>query len=238
MMKSMRALILAGGKGTRLRPLTREIPKELLPVRGKPIISWAVEQLTNVGVDDIGIAISPEKEEDFHWWRRRWGQSNPIHFFVEPEPLGTFGPLILAKDFLSDGDPFFVINGDILSGVDLYKMAHAHAAYGGEATLSLVEHAEPQNYGVAVMDGDLISEFREKPRNPPTNLINDGRYLFEPTLFDRYNGDVPAFSMLEKELFPVLAEEGKLHGFTWKGQWHDCGTPERYNDAMDSWDPS
>ncbi len=95
----MRALILAGGKGTRLRPLTHEIPKELLPVRGKPIISWVVERLMRLGVDDIGIAISLEKEEDFHWWRRRWGGQLPVHFFIEPEPLGTFGPTLACCGF-------------------------------------------------------------------------------------------------------------------------------------------
>ena len=232
----MRALILAGGKGTRLRPLTHEIPKELLPVQGKPIISWVVERLARVGVDDIGIAISPEKEEDFLWWRRRWGSRLPVHFFVEPEPLGTFGPLMLAAGFLtSDAEPFFVVNGDVLAAVDLYEMAKAHAKSDAVGTIALVEHPEPQHYGVAVLDGDLITEFREKPRKPPSNLINSGTYLLDPVVLSHYPSDEPAFSMIERELFPTLAEQGVLLGFPWRGQWHDCGTLERYHQAIAEW---
>lgn len=234
----MRALILAGGKGTRLRPLTHEMPKELLPVQGKPIISWVVERLARVGVDDIGIAISPQKKEDFLWWRRRWGQNLPIHFFIEPEPLGTFGPLMLAADFLvTTGDPFFVVNGDVLAAVDLYDMARVHAAAEAVATIALVEHPNPQNYGVAVMDGDLIAEFREKPRRPPSNLINAGTYLFDPIVLSHYPAEEPAFSMLERELFPTLAEQGMLLGYQWRGQWHDCGTLERWEQAIEEWNP-
>ena len=105
------------------------------------------------------------------------------------------------------------------------------------ATIALVEHEEPQHYGVAVMDGDLIAEFREKPRKPPTNLINSGTYLLDPVVLTHYPGEEPAFSMLEKELFPTLAEQGVLQGYQWRGSWHDCGTLDRYHQAIEEWTP-
>jgi len=230
----MRAVILAGGQGTRLRPVTLEIPKELIPVQGKPVISWVAEAFARAGTDDIAVVISPEKHEDFRWWQRRWGRRLPIHLFIEPKPLGTLGPLLMLRDFLSGPEPFFVANGDVLTDTDLGEMRELHTSHGDPATIALVEHAEPQHFGVAVVDGTRIVTFVEKPTMPPTNLISAGRYLLDPSVLDLFPSTV-SFRMIEKELFPQLSGQGKLHGYAYSGQWHDCGTIERWQEAIEQW---
>jgi NDP-sugar pyrophosphorylase family protein len=230
----MRGVILAGGRGTRLRPVTLEIPKELIPVHGRPVISWIAEHFAEAGVEDIAVVISPEKHEDFRWWQRRWGRRLPLHLFVEPEPLGTLGPLLMLRDFLAGTEPFFVANGDVLTDVDLHEMQELHATHGDPATIALVEHDEPQHYGVAVVDGTRIAAFIEKPSSPPTNLINAGRYLLSPAVLSGFPEE-QTFRMIERELFPLLSEKGKLHGYAYSGQWHDCGTIERWEEAIAQW---
>ncbi|OHA49524.1 MAG: hypothetical protein A2991_04225 [Candidatus Terrybacteria bacterium RIFCSPLOWO2_01_FULL_58_14] len=231
----MKALILAGGKGTRLHPVTLETPKPLLTVRKKPILNYLVELFLEQGIYDIGISISAEHKEDFHWWYRRWWRDYPFRFFEEIEPMGTWGALIGSAHFVRN-EEFFVTNGDELKRVDLKAMREFHRAHGAPATIALVEHPEPKNYGVAVMDGQRIREFVEKPEHPPTNLISSGLYLFTPEVFAYHDFSRPKFAMLEHDLFPKLAAEGKLHGFPYRGQWYDCGTFERWQKAIEEWD--
>lgn len=230
----MRALILAGGKGTRLHPVTLETPKPLLTVQKRPILSHLVDLFLKYGISDIGISINAEHQEDFDWWYRRWHDTAPLRFFEEDEALGTFGAVMNAEDFIREED-FFVTNGDELKRLDLTAMRQFHQAHDGPATIALVEHDRPQDYGVAEMDGDRIVRFLEKPKKPPTNLISSGLYLFTPEVLDYYENDKPAFAMLEQDLFPRLAQEGKLYGFPFQGQWYDTGTLERWQKAIEEW---
>lgn len=241
-----KAIILAGGKGTRLYPITYEIPKPLLPVKRKPIINYLVDLFSQQGIKDIAVLINSDFKDEFEWWQKRYypstisgqalsktsGQGPKITFFEEPEPLGTFGGLCYLKDWIVD-QPFFLTNGDELKKIDLIKMAKFHNDYPVLGTMALVKVPNPQDYGVVMCQKGIVKEFLEKPENPPSKYINSGLYLFSPGVFQYHQG--PKFAMVEKNLFPKLAKEKKLAGFKFKGSWMDTGTFERYENAIKKW---
>lgn len=230
----MKAIILAGGRGTRLYPVTLETPKPLLTVRKKPILNYLVELFFEQGIYDIGISINAEHKDDFQWWYRRWWDNYPLRFFEEREPMGTFGALVGCGHWVRNSD-FFVTNGDELKRLDLHTMRVFHEGHGNAATIALVEHAHPEDYGVGIMDGPRIKEFIEKPKKSRSKLISSGLYLFSPDVFNYYDFRNSRHAMLERDLFPVLAKEKKLFGFPYQGQWHDCGTLERWQRAIEEW---
>ncbi|OHA64558.1 MAG: hypothetical protein A2667_00770 [Candidatus Wildermuthbacteria bacterium RIFCSPHIGHO2_01_FULL_47_27] len=230
-----KAVILAGGKGTRLYPVTKEVPKPLLPVNKKPIINYLVDLFSSHGVGNIAVLINKEFRDDFEWWKRRHynsPQAPKISFFEETQPLGTFGGLHFLRDWVSD-EPFFLTNGDELKDIDLKKMGAFHNKNGTLGTIALVKVPNPQDYGVVLCDSHRVKEFLEKPQNPQSNYINSGLYLLSPEIFEYHPG--PKFSMIEKDIFPKLAKEKKLAGFKFRGRWMDCGTWERYERALKEW---
>jgi len=227
-----KAVILAGGRGTRLYPITKQIPKPLLPINKKPIINYLVDLFFSQGVEQIAVLINKDYQEDFEWWKKRYYSDKKIIFSQETEPLGTFGGLYFLKDWLA-GERFFFTNGDELKKVGLAEMAKFHQRAGTVATIALVKVPNPQDYGVVLCESDLVKEFLEKPENPPSNYINSGLYLFSPEIFNYHPG--PKFLMAEKDLFPKLAGEKRLAGFRFDGKWMDCGTFERYSFALENW---
>lgn len=230
----MKAFILAGGEGTRLRPVTYEIPKPLITVRKKAILTHLVELFKRHGVTDFFISINAKHKSDFEKWRKESHQDGNIEFIIENEPLGTFGSLYLAKDKLGSGE-FFMSNGDELKSFDLAPMKLHHGTHRPVATIGLVRVDEPQHYGVVVCDGPHVRQFVEKPKNPPAQTINCGLYLMSPRVFDFYPHTTPKFAMVERDLFPRLVEEKQLHGHTLEGQWYDCGTFDRWEKAIHEW---
>ena len=240
-----KAVILAGGKGTRLYPITKEIPKPLLPIKKKPIINYLVDLFQNQGVKEIAVLISKDFKEDFEWWKKRYypstgsGQVPKIKLVEESEPLGTFGGLFYLKDWIG-AEPFFRTNGDELKDIDLFKMSEFHQKLNLLATIALVKILDPQNYGVVLCKEGIVENFIEKPKNPPSEYINSGLYLLSPEIF---NYPVcqqawqfgPKFLMIENDIFPKLAKEKKLSGFKFIGKWTDCGTWERYEKALSNW---
>ncbi|MBU3918387.1 nucleotidyltransferase family protein [Patescibacteria group bacterium] len=231
-MKPSKAVILAGGKATRLYPITQEIPKPLLPIAKKPIINYLVDLFFNQGITDIAVLINKDNKQDFDWWKKRYYPEGKIIFIEEKEALGTFGGLHYLKDWIGD-DHFFFTNGDELKEIDLDKMQNFHFEKPGIATIALVDVPNPQDYGVAICEEGMIKGFLEKPKNPPSNYISSGLYFFSPEIFKYHPG--PKFSMVEKDLFPKLTEENKLAGFKFQGKWTDCGTWERYEKALKDW---
>ncbi len=241
---SYKAIILAGGKGTRLYPITYEIPKPLLPVRKKPIINYLVDLFLKEKIEDIAVLISKDFREEFSWWKKRYYPKNKIKFVEEKKPLGTFGGLCYLKKWISN-KPFFLTNGDELKEVNLFEMNKFHQEMKLPATIALVKVPDPQHYGVVISKNGKIKEFLEKPspaqilkkfgagKNPSLNYINSGFYLFSPEVLDRHPG--PIFKMVETDLFPKLAKEKKLAGFKFNGKWADCGTFERYSAALKNW---
>ena len=227
-----KAVILAGGKGTRLYPITYEIPKPLLPVKKKPIINYLVNLFLEQGIKDIAVLINKDFREEFNWWKKRYYSENRIKLVEEKEPLGTFGGLCFLKDWISN-KPFFLTNGDELKKIDLIEMNKFHQKLKTPATIALVKVQDPHHYGVVICKDGKVEEFLEKPKNPPSKYINSGLYLLSSEIFNYHPG--PKFLMIETDLFPMLAKEKKLAGFKFQGKWADCGTFSRYEDALKNW---
>ncbi len=226
------AVILCGGEGTRLRPITYEIPKALVPVHGKPLVEHMFDLLKKYGVNDIILSVGYMKEKIMAE-KNDWSRLGlDISFIEESKPLGTGGPLRLAKDRLTK--TFVVSNGDELKSINIIDMYEAHKRNRALVTIALTTVEDPSQYGVARLEGERIIEFVEKPKKgeAPTNLINAGLYIMEPEVV----GMIPAGACsMEKEIFPRLAKMGRLYGFPFSGQWFDTGTLARYERALKMW---
>ncbi len=225
-----KAVLLVGGRGTRLRPLTDKIPKALLEVQGKVITAHIFDLLKKYGIRDVVLCVGylKDKIKDYFGDGSKFGMN--ITYVEENEPLGTAGPLKLAKKYLRES--FIVSNGDELKDINIPRMFRLHKRKNALATIALTTVDDPSHYGVARLDGSRIIEFVEKPINPPSNLINAGFYIMEPEIIDMIpNG----FAMLEKDVFPKLAKLGRLRGFPFAGQWFDIGNIERYKIAEKKW---
>jgi len=227
-----KAYLLVGGEGTRLRPITLETPKALIPVNGKPMVEHIIDHLNSFGVDEFYLSVGYLKEKIMDYFGDGSKKGIKIDYVIEDEPLGTAGGLNLAKDRLTER--FVMLNGDVLSKINLSDMEGFHETHGGLGTLALREVPDARTYGAMKMDGDKILDFVEKSDNPPSNLINAGFYILEPGVFDY----VPptGFSMVEREVFPKMAQDGKLFGYVYSGQWMDIGTPERLEEANEVWE--
>lgn len=232
LLSDYKAVILAGGKGTRLYPVTREIPKPLLPVNRKPIINYLADLFYGHGIKNVAVLVSKDFKDEFEWWKKRYYPKNNLAIFEETEPLGTFGGLHLLKKWIG-GKSFFLSNGDELKRIDLGQMAEFHNKKQPVGTIALAKVPNPQDYGVVVCNSNRVREFLEKPENPPSNYINSGLYLLSPEIFKYHEG--PKFTMIEKDIFPRLAQEKKLLAFKFRGRWMDCGTWERYETALKEW---
>ncbi len=230
-----KAFVLAGGVGVRLRPITYEIPKPLLPIQGKPMMQYALEQLLASGVQHIVISLGYRGQQisDYFGDGSRWG--GRFDYVCEDEPLGTAGPLRLAESWLDE--TFFMISGDILCQIDLQAFAAFHQTQGGEATIAVTAVKDPSRFGLILMEDTRIIQFIEKPKSgSPTihqiNTVNSAYYVIEPELIGR----VPlAQCMMEREIFPQLAAEHKLYGYRFDGQWFDVGTLKAYEQAILEW---
>ncbi len=225
-----KAVLLVGGTGSRLKPLTDKTPKALLKVQGKTITEHLFDLLKKYGIRDSVMCVGHLKEQI----REKFGDGSNfgmnITYVEEDQPMGTAGPLKLAKKYLKDS--FIVSNGDELKNINIPRMFRLHKRKNAMATIALTTTDNPTNYGVASLDGSRVIEFVEKPLNPTSNLINAGFYILEPEAIDL----IPeGFSMLEKDVFPKIAKMGRLRGFPFAGQWFDIGTIERYKKAEKSW---
>ncbi len=226
------AVILCGGAGTRLRPLTLNKQKALLPIQGKPILEYLVELFRKYEVKEIYFAIGYLGEQVKEYFGDGSEFGIKAYYIEEPAPLGTAGCLGLIKEALKE--PFFMSNGDELKDINLKDMQMFHKENDAAATIALVEVEDPSSYGVARMEGDKIVEFVEKPKKEeaPSRLINSGLYIINPEVVST----IPdGFAMMEKDVFPRLASENKLYGFKFKGQWFDTGTFERMEKAEKEW---
>ena len=226
------AIILAGGVGTRLQPITFEIPKPLVLVHDRTLLEHQFDLFKKHGIKNIIISIGYKGDKIKHAIGdgRRFGVN--VSYVEETKPLGTAGPLKLAKPLITG--TFVTENSDELKDIDLRDMYLFHKENKALVTIALTTVDNPSAYGVAKMQGGKILEFVEKPKREeaPSNLINSGLYMMEPEVLD-YIGD--GFSMLEKDVFPKLAQEGKLFGYPFSGQWYNTGTLELYEKAIKEW---
>jgi len=225
----MKGLILVGGYGTRLRPLTLTLPKPLVEFGNKPMILHQVESLAAAGVTDIVLAVNYRPEvmvATLKQYEEKYGIS--ITFSVETEPLGTAGPIKLAEKVLKkDDSPFFVLNSDIICDYPFQDLLKFHQAHGGEGTIVATKVEEPSKYGVIVHkeSSSQIDRFVEKPVEFVGNRINAGIYLLNTSVIDLI--DLRPTS-IEKETFPQLASRGTLHSFDLEGYWMDVGQPKDF----------
>jgi mannose-1-phosphate guanylyltransferase len=227
----LQALILAGGEGTRLRPLTLTVPKPVLPLAGRPHVAYVIDWLVRHGVDDVVVSCGHLAEG----MRTALGDLESgvgISYAEEPDARGTAGAIRFAEDLL--GDRFLVLNGDVLCDLDLTALIDQHERTGATATIALYPVEDPAGYGLVHRHGDgEITEFLEKPTPDQidTDEINAGAYLLERSVLDRISPDRAV--SIEREVFPELIGDG-LYGIRLEGYWIDIGTPERFLEA--NWD--
>ena len=227
----MKALILAGGLGTRLRPLTYSRPKHMLPIANVPHIEHVFALLERHRVSEV-VLLTSYLAEAFEATVHRAAQRGiEVTVTHEREPLGTAGALKNAQELVGD-ETFLAFNGDVLTDVDLTAMIDWHRERGAEATIVLTPVEDPSAYGVVPTETDgRVLGFIEKPPagEAPTNLVNAGVYVCEPRLLDRIpTGRV---SSAERELWPDVVKDGTLFAQGTDAYWMDIGTPEKYLQA-------
>lgn len=224
----MKALFLAGGLGTRLRPITNDLPKPMVPILGKPLLEMNIETLKKHGVDEIILSTcyKPHKIEKYFGDGRNLGVK--ISYISEDVPLGTGGAIKNAQDFFND--TFLVFNSDILSDIDISEMIRFHKEKRGLATIAVTQVDNSSAYGVIEHDEKgFITAFKEKPQphESSSNLINAGVYIFEPQLLNEIP-DGRAVS-IERETYPQILQKGfKIAVYNKCSYWLDLGTPEKY----------
>jgi len=200
----MKALILVGGFGTRLRPLTLSVPKPIVEFGNKPSIIHQIEALVKIGVNEVILAVNYQPESMsacMSAWEKKLGIK--ITYSHETTPLGTAGPLALAKDLLNDGEPFFVLNSDVICPFPFGDLLAFHKKHGKEGTIMVTKVDEPSKYGVVVANEEgKIMQFVEKPKIYVGNKINAGIYIFNPQILDRIELKPTS---IEKEIFPKMA---------------------------------
>lgn len=234
--EAKQAVILASGEGVKMRPFTYEIPKPLIPVNGRPLLSYGIELLRNFGITDVLITVShlAKKIEDHFGDGASSGVK--ITYVRERAPSGTGGALRAARPHVADA-PFLVLYGDVLVNLDLTEFLQAHqnvkAAIG---TLALTSVADPSAYGAVKLRGARVVEFSEKPllTGSVSRLVFAGCAAFDPAVFDflpRTRGKLS----LEQDIFPQLIEQGRLYSYPFEGQWFDVSTPEVYEQVLKNW---
>ena len=224
----MQAVVLVGGEGTRLRPLTTLTPKPMIPVMNMPFLERTLRRLKSAGIDDVILPAGylPEAITSFFGDGRELGLS--IRYVIEETPLGTAGAIKNLEPFIHG--PFFVLNGDILTNLDLNVMRAAHQRHGGVGTLHLIRVDDPSGFGCVVHDASgRVTAFVEKPPRDqaPSNEINAGTYLLEREILDSIPAGRPV--SIERETFPALIAQGRpLYAHTTDDYWIDLGKPEAY----------
>ena len=224
----MQALILAGGEGTRLRPLTSAVPKPVVPLVDRPFIGFMLDWLRGHGVDDVIMSCGFLASGVHNVLGDGSAYGMRLRYVEEPQPLGTGGALKFAEPLLDER--FLMLNGDVLTDIDLTAQMEQHERTGASGTLALVPVEDPSNYGlVRVAEDSSVLEFLEKPEGDVgINTISAGAYVLERSVLELLEPEQPA--SIERDVFPQLVGNG-LYGCVSENYWLDIGTPERYLEA-------
>ncbi|CCW63722.1 unnamed protein product [Phytomonas sp. EM1] len=229
----MRAVILVGGFGTRLRPLTFTVPKPLVPICNKPMIIHQVEALKKAGVTEVILAVAYRAEvmkAEMDKWASKIGIS--FVYSVEDEPLGTAGPLSLMRDILmQDDNPFFVLNSDVVCEYPLEDFIKFHRGHGKEGSIMVAKVKDWDRYGAVIYDEKtlVIRDFVEKPKEFVGDRINAGIYIFNKSILSR----IPlGRTSIERQIFPKMAIDGELCAYNLEGFWMDIGQPHDFITGM------
>jgi len=221
----MLGVVLAGGKGMRLRPLTEMRPKPFVPILGRPCIDYALDLYDSIGITDVMMTTFYMPEMLISHLGGGLSRNMRLVYSIEDEAMGTAGGIAKVRNFIND--PFVVVSGDLFVDADLSDLVSFHKKSGAAVTMALTEVANPVEYGIVGLDDDgRIDRFKEKPSEEEvfSNLINAGIYVIEPEVLDKVpEGRKFDFS---RDLFPILREEGTLFGRKLDGIWMDIGRPE------------
>ena len=228
----MKAVVLVGGFGTRLRPLTFTTPKNLLPVVHVPMVERVLSHLAEHGVTEAVLALGYKPDTFLAAYPDGVCAGVRLTYAVEDEPLDTAGAIRFAAGEAGIDERFIVVNGDVLTDLDVTRLVRFHDASGAEGTIALHEVEDPSRFGVVVTDvAGQVQAFIEKPdaEDAPSNRINAGTYVFEPSVLGRI--DVGRRVSVERETFPALVDAGTLFALDGDAYWLDAGTPETYLQA-------
>lgn len=224
--------MLVGGAGTRLRPLTLTVPKQVLPIVEVPMIERVLAYLAGHGVDEAVLSLGYLHDAFANLFPEGRCGAVRLTYAVEPEPLDTAGAVRFAARYAGIDERFLVVNGDILTDLDITAMVAFHHDRGAEATISLAKVPDPSAFGLVPIDEHgRVSAFVEKPAPGAVgpSLVNAGTYVLEPSVLERIpEGRVS----IEREVFPVLAIDESLYGFDTPDYWTDTGTPMQYLEAQ------
>jgi mannose-1-phosphate guanylyltransferase len=216
----VRAVVLVGGFGTRLRPLTNETPKPLLPVGHRPIIEHVVAGLARGGVDEVILALGFKPDAFRAAYPDDHCQGVSLVYAVEPEPLDTAGAIRFAAAYAGIDDTFVVMNGDVLTDLDVASLVAFHRDHGAEGTIHLIPVEDPSAFGVVPADAQgRVQAFVEKPRREaaPCNDVNAGTYVLEPSVLDRI--PVGRRVSIERETFPAMVADRGLYALATGDYW-------------------
>ncbi len=225
----MKAIILCGGFGTRLRPITYEMPKSMAPINKKPILHHLIEKLKKAGIEDIILSVGYLGYMIENYFGDGSGFGVNIKYVKEDEPMGTGGAVKLAKKYLNE--TFVYVNGDIYTDLDFSDIIKTHIKEGAKATMALYEVEDPSRFGIAVMDGGRIVTFIQKPKKEEavSRLINAGVIVMSPDVLDliKDKGDI------DMMVYPELCRKKQMFGHIFSGCWYDLGTWESYTEALE-----
>jgi NDP-sugar pyrophosphorylase family protein len=231
--KVKKAIILAGGKGTKMRPFTYEMPKAMMPINNRPVLEYVIENLRRNDIREIIISVGHlgEKIKEYFGDGAKFGVK--ISYLKQKKENGTIAPLLQAQKLIGD-EPFLLYYGDVLTSIDLLDMTDFHLAGRSIATVAITSVKQPSNWGVVRMKGNKINSYLEKPhsRKDLSHLINAGIYIFEPAIF---NFIKPEMRKIEKDIIPLLIEKKTINGYLYDNEWYDVGNPDIYKRAVKHW---
>ena len=225
----MQAVVLVGGMGTRLRPLTHETPKQMLAIAGVTMLERVVARLAKFGVDRVVLSMGYMPDVFLAAFPNNRVAGVEIVYAVEPEPLDTAGGIKFAADYGAIEETYLVVNGDVICDFDVAKLVESHKRNSGLATIALVPVEDPSAFGVVpTADDGRVLAFIEKPprESAPTNYINAGIYVLEPDALASV--PVGSRSSIEKVVFPHLVASGSLYATQFEGYWIDAGTIDNF----------
>jgi mannose-1-phosphate guanylyltransferase len=228
----MKAIVLVGGYGTRMYPLSFSLPKALLPIANNAFVDYVINWLGKQDVSEIILSMYHMPNHLQEYIEGMVGKiDTKIKFSVEPSPLGSGGALLYNKKYVDD--TFILLNGDILTDMSIRELVNFHKSNGAKITATLNEVDDPRHWGIVELDSqDRALSWQEKPapEEARSNWGNVGVWIFEPEIIDTIPAGRPV--SLEKEIFPKLIAEGvPFYGYKYRGYWKDIGTPDKYHQA-------
>lgn len=233
--KLTRAAVLCGGRGVQLRPFTYELPKPMVPVKGRPLLEHVIGGLRDQGIRDIILTIDylGDKIEQHFGDGGKFGVK--LQYVKSSKPVGTGGSLKLTKDLIGD-QPFLVVYGDVLAKIDYQELIDFHAEHKKQVTMAVTSVADPSALGAVSLRGPKVVAFTEKPKAGPTTsrLISAGIFVMNPEVIQSIpDGD--KLVSLEQEIFPNLIDVGQIDGFVFDAPWYDVTTPDSYERVLKEW---